>query len=74
MLLRNENDVAPDDQHYMREKRNTFVFGNIFLRTITLAVFDIYVPAVSTESQDLYLFIIKVRIYTPNFYFLIFFW
>ena len=39
--------------------------------TITLAVFDILI--VSTESQVLYSFIIKVRMDIPIFYFLIFF-
>ena len=33
-----------------------------------------YIPIVSTESQVLYSFIIKVRMDTPIFYFLIFFW
>ena len=40
-------------------------------KTITLAVFDI--TAFSTESQVLYSFIIKVRMDTPNFYYLTFF-
>ena len=42
-----------------------------FGKTITLAVFDL--PIVLTESQVLYSFIIKVRMVTPIFYFLIFF-
>ena len=39
----------------------------VLARTITLAVFDI--PIVSTESQVLYSFIIKVRMGTPIFLF-----
>ena len=55
----------------LRGKRNALWFWQHFGRTITLAVFDI--PIVSTESQVLYSFIIKVRMNTPIFYFLIFF-
>ena len=70
---RDENDLAPDDKYYIRGKRNALWFWqHYFGRTITLAVFDI--PIVSTESQVLYPFIIKVRMDTPIFYFLIFFW
>ena len=68
---RDENDLAPDDKYYIRGKRNALWFWQHFARTITLAVFDI--PIVSTESQVLYSFIIKVRMDTPIFYFLIFF-
>ena len=68
---RDENDLVPDDKYYIRGKRNELWFWQHFARTITLAVFDI--PIVSTESQVLYLFIIKVRTGTPIFYFLIFF-
>ena len=70
---RDENDLAPDDKYmyYMRGKKNALWFWQHFARTITLAVFDI--PIVSTESQVLYSFIIKVRMGTPIFYFLIFF-
>ena len=62
----------PDDEYYIRGKRNALWFWQHFGRTITLAGFDI--PIVSTESQVLYSFIIKVRMDTPIFYFLIFFW
>ena len=68
---RDENDLAPDDKYYIRGKRNALWFWQHFTRTITLAVFDI--PIVSTESQVLYSFIIKVRMGTPIFYFLVFF-
>ena len=68
---RDENDLAPDDKYYIRGKRNALWFWQHFARTITLAVFDI--PIVSTESQVLYSFIIKLRTGTPIFYFLIFF-
>ena len=68
---RDENDLAPDDKYYIRGKRNALWFWQHFVRTITLAVFDI--PIVSTESQVLYSFIIKVRMGNPIFYFLIFF-
>ena len=68
---RDENDLVPDDKYYIRGKRNALWFWQHFARTITLAVFDI--PIVSTESQVLYSFIIKVRTGTPIFYFLIFF-
>ena len=68
---RDENDLAPDDKYYIRGKRNALWFWQHFVRTITLAVFDI--PIVSTESQVLYSLIIKVRMGTPIFYFLIFF-
>ena len=70
---RDENDFAPDDQHYIRGKGTLCVLQH-FWRTITLAVLDIHEQAVSTESQVVYLFIIKVRMDTPVFYFLIFFW
>ena len=59
------------DKYYIRGKRNALWFWQHFARTITLAVFDI--PMVSTESQVLYSFIIKVRMGTPIFYYLIFF-
>ena len=68
---RDENGLAPDDKYYIRGKRNALWFWQHFARTITLAVFDI--PIVSTESQVLYSFIIKLRTGTPIFYFLIFF-
>ena len=68
---RDENDLAPDDKYYIRGKRNALWFWQHFARTITLAVFD--KPIVSTESQVLYSFIIKLRTGTPIFYFLIFF-
>ena len=71
-FYRDENDLAPDDKYYIRGKRNALWFWQHFGRTITLAVFDI--PIVSTESQVLYSFIIKLRTDTPIFYFLIFFW
>ena len=67
-----EDDLAPDDKYYIRGKRNALWFWQHFGRTITLAVFDI--PIVSTESQVLYSFIIKVGTDTPFLYFLIFFW
>ena len=55
-----------------KRKRNALWFWQHFGRTITLAVSDISI--VSTESQVLYSFIIKVRMDTLIFYFLIFFW
>ena len=64
---RDENDLAPDDKYYIRGKRNALSFEQHFVRTITLAVFNI--PIVSTESQVLYSFIIKVRVGTPIFLF-----
>ena len=70
-FYRDEDDLAPDDKYDIRGKRNALWFWQHFGRTITLAVFDI--PKVSTESQVLYSFIIKVRMDTPIFYFLIFF-
>ena len=70
-FYRDEDDLAPDDKYYIRGKRNALWFWQHFGRTITLAVFDI--PIVSTESQVLYSFIIKVRMDTPIFDFLIFF-
>ena len=70
-FYRDEDDLASDDKYYIRGKRNALWFWQHFGRTITLAVFDI--PIVSTESQVLYSFIIKVRMDTPIFYFLIFF-
>ena len=66
---RDENDFAPDDKYYIRGNRNALWFWQHFARTITLAVFDI--PIVSTESQVLYSFIIKVKMGTPIFYYLI---
>ena len=64
-----EDDLAPDDKYmyYIRGKRNALWLWQHFGRTITLAVFDI--PIVSTESQVLYSFIIKVRMDTPIFLF-----
>ena len=62
-----ENDLAPDDKFYISGKRNALWFWQHFARTITLAVFVIYVPIVSTESQVLYSFMIKVRMDTPIF-------
>ena len=56
-FYRDKNYLGPDDKHYIRRK--------------ICAVFDI--PAVSTESQVLYSYIIKVRMDTQIFYFLIFF-
>ena len=70
-FYRDEDDLAPNDKYYVRGKKNALWFWQHFGRTITLAVFDI--PIVSTESQVLYSFIIKVRMDTPIFYFLIFF-
>ena len=70
-FYRDENDLAPYDKYYIRGKRNALWFWQHFGRTITLADFDI--PIVSTESQVLYSFIIKVRMDTLIFYFLIFF-
>ena len=70
-FYRDEDDLAPDDKYYIRGKRNASWFWQHFGRTITLVVFDI--PIVSTESQVLYSFIIKMRMDTPIFYFLIFF-
>ena len=67
---RDENDLAPDDKYYIRGKGNALWVRQHFARTITLAVFDI--PIVSTESQVLYSFIIKVRMGTPIFHFLVF--
>ena len=65
-FYRDENDIAPDDKYYMRGKRNALLCWQHFGRTITLTVFDI--PVVSTESQVLYSFIIKVRMDTPIFF------
>ena len=65
-FYRDEDDLAPDDKYYIRGKRNALWFWQHFRRTITLAVFDI--PIVSTESQVLYSFIIKVRMDTPIFF------
>ena len=70
-FYRDEDDLAPDDKYYIRGKRNALLFWQHFGRTITLAVFDL--PIVSTESLILYSFIIKVRMDTPIFCFLIFF-
>ena len=70
-FYRDENDLAPDDKYYIRGTRNALWCWQHLGRTITLAVFDIQI--VSTESQVLYSFIIKVRIDTPIFHFLIFF-
>ena len=66
-FYRDENDIAPDDKYYIRGERNCLWFWQHFGRTITLAVFDI--PIVSTESQVLYSFIIKVMMDTPIFLF-----
>ena len=66
-FYRDGDDLAPDDQYYIRGKRNALWFWQQFGRTTTLAVFDI--PIVSTESQVLYSFIIKVRMETPIFLF-----
>ena len=66
-FYRGEDDIAPDDKYYIRGRRNALWFWQHFGRTITLAAFDI--PIVSTESQDLYSFIIKVRMDTPIFLF-----
>ena len=55
-----------------KRKKERFAVLEHFGRSITLAVFDI--PILSTESQVLYSFIIKVRMDTLIFYFLIFFW
>ena len=65
-----KNDLAPDDKYYIRGKMNALWFWQHLGRTITLAVFDI--PIVSSESQVLYSFIIKMKMDTPIFYFLIF--
>ena len=54
-----------------REKEH-FVFWRHFWRPITLAAIDVL--AVSTESQVLFSFIIKVMMDTPIVYFIIFFW
>ena len=70
-FYRDEDDIAPDDKYCIRGKRDALWFWQHFGRTITLAVFDI--PIVPTECQVLYSFIIKVRMDTPIFYFLIFF-
>ena len=56
---------------YKREKER-FVVLATFWKNDNSSCFDI--PIVSTESQGLYSFIIKVRMDTPIFYFLIFFW
>ena len=61
-FYQDENDLAPDYQYYIRGKRNTLCFGNI-----TLAAIDVL--AVSTESQVLFSFIIKVMMDTPIFLF-----
>ena len=68
---RDENDLAPDDKYYkkiIRGKRNALWFWQHFARTITLAVFDIPINVVSSESQVLYSFIIIVRMGTPIFF------
>ena len=62
-FYRDEDDLALNDRFYILGKRNALWFWQHFGRTITLAVFDI--PIVSTESQVLYSFIIKVRVDTP---------
>ena len=64
-FYRDKNDLAPDYKYYIRGKMNALWFWQHFGRTITLAVIDI--PIVSTESQVLYSFIIKVRMDTPFF-------
>ena len=72
-FYRDENDLAPYYKYYIyiyiyiRGKGNALWFWQHFRRTITLAVFDI--PIVSTESQVLYSFIIKVRTDTLFFLF-----
>ena len=66
-FYQDEDALAPDDKYYIRGKRNALWFWQHFGRTITLSVFDI--PIVSTESQVLYSFIIKVRLDTPIFLF-----
>ena len=66
-FYRDEDDLAPDGKFYIRGKMNAMWFWQHFGRTITLAVF--YIPIVSTESQVLYSFIIKVRMDTPIFLF-----
>ena len=70
-FYRYENDLAPDEKYYIRGKRNVLWFWQHFGRTITLAVFDILM--VSTESQVLYSFLIKVRLDTQISYVLTFF-
>ena len=65
---RDENDLASDDKYYIRGKWNALWLWRHFARAITLAVFDI--PIVSTESQVLNSFIIKVRMGTQFFIFL----
>ena len=71
-FYRDENDLVPGDKHCIWGKRNALWFWQHFGRTIILAVFD--TPIVSTKSQVLYSFIIEVRMDTPMFYFLVFFW
>ena len=56
---------------YKREKER-FVVLATFWKNDNSSCFDI--PIVSTQSQVLYSFIIKMRMDTPIFYFLIFFW
>ena len=71
-FYRDKKYLDPDDKHYIRRKRNNLCLVT-FLKNDNsiIAVFDI--PAVSTDSQVLYSYIIKVRMDTPIFYFLIFF-
>ena len=67
---RDENDLAPDDHHYIRGKGTLCVWQG-FWRTITLTVLDI--PAVSTESQVLNSFSLiyyKSEDGYPNFFFI----
>ena len=40
-FYRDENDLAPDDQHYVRGERNTLCFGNI-LKNDNSSCFLIY--------------------------------
>ena len=72
-FYRDEDDLAPDDRYYIRlREKERFVVLATFWKNENSSCFDI--PIVSTESEVLYSFIIKVRMDTPFFYFLIFFW
>ena len=62
---RDENDIAPDDKYFIRGKRERFVVLATFWKNDNSSCFDI--PIVSTESQVLYSFIIKVRM-DPHFF------
>ena len=61
-FYQDENDLSPDDQYYIKGKRNTLCFW----RTITIAAIDVLVvlsgcPKQSlTESQVLYSFFEQV--------------